>query len=116
MLADYVEVDQNYYDAVHLGMYNVVHRVAGNTKDVFAGYPVNVAAKTGTAQIGEGITNNAAFICYAPYEDPEIAVAVVIEKGYAGSNNAQVAKDVLDYYFSFKNSTVEMETENYLLK
>ncbi len=116
VLADYVEVDQNYYDAVHLGMYNVVHRVAGNTKDVFAGYPVNVAAKTGTAQIGEGITNNAAFICYAPYEDPEIAVAVVIEKGYAGSNNAQVAKDVLDYYFSFKNSTVEMETENYLLK
>lgn len=115
-VADRVVADQSFYDAIHIGMYNVVHRVVGNTRDVFTNFPVEVAAKTGTAQLGEGITNNAAFICYAPYDDPEIAVAVVIEKGYSGTNNAGVAKAVLDYYFSFKNSAAELETENYLLK
>ena len=115
-VAGRVSADQSFYDAVHLGMYNVVHRVIGNTRDVFTGYSVDVAAKTGTSQLGEGITNNAAFICYAPYDDPEIAVAVVIEKGYSGTNNANVAKAVLDYYFSFKDSAAELETENYLLK
>ncbi len=115
-IAASVTTDQSFYDAIHLGMYNVVHRVVGNTKDVFTGFSEEVAAKTGTAQVGEGITNNAAFICYAPYNNPEIAVAVVIEKGYSGTNNAQIAKDVLEYYFSFKNSVAELETENYLLK
>lgn len=111
-----VTTDQSFYDAVHIGMYNVVHRVIGNTKTVFTGFPVEVAAKTGTAQVGEGITNTAAFICYAPYDDPEIAVAVIIEKGYSGTNNADVAKAVLEYYFDFKNSAAELESENYLLK
>ncbi len=116
VLAGDLQINQEYYDAVHTGMYNVVHQISGNTKDVFTGFPVSVAAKTGTSQLGEGITNNGVFICYAPYEDPEIALAIVIEKGYAGSDMAGIARDVLDYYFSFKNSSVTLETENSLLK
>ena len=80
------------------------------------GIQPKVAAKTGTAQLGEGITNNAIFVCYAPYDDPEIALAVVIEKGNAGSAIATVAKQVLDYYFSFKNNSTVYENENALLK
>lgn len=115
-LAGDLALNQEYYDAVKMGMYNLVHKTPGNTRDVFANFPVSVAAKTGTSQLGEGITNNGVFICFAPYEDPEIAVAVVVEKGYAGSELATIARDVLDYYFSFKNSAVTLETENSLLK
>ncbi|NLV87393.1 MAG: hypothetical protein GX025_09305 [Clostridiales bacterium] len=116
IVADNMIMEQEYYDAVKLGMYNLVQRAQGNTKEVFSGYPVSVAAKTGTAQIGEGITNNAVFMCFAPYEDPEIAVAIVIEKGGAGAALAEIAKNVLDYYFGFKNSSADIESENSLLK
>ncbi len=116
VVADNMVMDQEYYDAVKLGMYNLVQRAQGNTREVFSGYPVSVAAKTGTAQIGEGLTNNAVFMCYAPYEDPEVAIAIVIEKGGAGSSLAEIAKTVLDYYFGFKNSSTDLESENSLLK
>ncbi|MDR1131886.1 MAG: hypothetical protein LBL15_05665 [Oscillospiraceae bacterium] len=115
-VADTVSLPQEYYDAVQLGLYNVANSAEGTAYQTFGSYPYKVAAKTGTAQLGEGITNNGVFICYAPYDDPEIAVAVVIEKGGAGSAIATIARDVLDYYFSFKNSSVTLETENSLLK
>ena len=111
-----VPADQSYYDAVHQGLYNVANATDGTAYKVFGNYGVKVAAKTGTAQLGEGITNNAIFMCYAPYDDPEIAVSVVIEKGNAGSAIATVAKQVLDYYFSFKNNSTVYENENALLK
>lgn len=115
-VVDTVKVDQSYYDAVHTGLYNVANSVNGTAYSIFGNYPYKVAAKTGTAQLGEAITNNGVFICYAPYDDPQIAIAVVVEKGGAGSKIASIARDVLDYYFSFKNSSVELETENSLLK
>ena len=116
VVAEDVDVSQEYYDAVHTGLYNVANAVNGTAHQIFGDYPYKVAAKTGTAQLGEAVTNNGVFICYAPYDDPEIAIAVVVEKGGAGSAIASIAKDVLDYYFSFKNSSVTLETENSLLK
>ncbi|MFB0919480.1 MAG: penicillin-binding transpeptidase domain-containing protein [Oscillospiraceae bacterium] len=116
IVADTVNVDQSYYDAVHQGLYNVANSVDGTAYAIFGSYPYKVAAKTGTAQLGEGVTNNGVFVCYAPYDDPQIAVAVVVEKGGAGSAIGYIARDVLDYYFSFKNSSVSLETENSLLK
>ncbi|MEG1164950.1 MAG: penicillin-binding transpeptidase domain-containing protein [Oscillospiraceae bacterium] len=115
-VADTVNVAQEYYDAVHLGMYNVANSVVGSAFKVFGNYPVKVAAKTGTAQLGENVTNNGVFVCYAPYDDPEIAIAVVVQKGGSGSEIAGIAKDILDYYFAFKNSSAKPETENSLLK
>jgi penicillin-binding protein 2 len=115
-VASTVGVDQSYFNAVHTGMYNVANSSDGTAYSIFGNYPVKVAAKTGTAQIGEAVTNNGVFVCYAPYDDPEIAVAVVVEKGYAGSAIGSIAKDVLDYYFNFKNSSVTTDTENSLLK
>lgn len=116
VVAGTVQVDQSYYDAVHTGLYNVANAADGSAYAVFGSYPYKVAAKTGTAQLGEAITNNGIFVCYAPYDDPQIAIAVVVEKGGAGSKIASIARDVLDYYFSFKNSSVALETENSLLK
>ena len=82
----------------------------------YNGETITVAAKTGTSQLGEDKTNNAVFMCYAPYDDPEVAVAIVVERGQAGSNLAGIAKDILDAYFSLGNKTVSADSENALLR
>jgi penicillin-binding protein 2 len=115
-VADTVYMDESYYDAVHLGMKQVGSDLASTVGQIFATANYTVAAKTGTAQLGEDRTNNAAFICFAPADDPQVAVAVVVEKGYAGSAVTPIAKEVLDYYFSFQDSTETMEKELSLLK
>ena len=63
---------------------------------------MKVAAKTGTAQLGDNQVNNAIFICYAPYDNPKVAVAVVVEHGSAGASIASIARDFLDAYFTVK--------------
>jgi len=76
----------------------------GTARRVFADYPVSVAAKTGTAETSndpEGTQANLSFICFAPMEDPEIAIAVMLEYGYNGTYAQNVAKDILDQYFGF---------------
>lgn len=104
------------YAAVQHGMYLVANDPAGSAYKDFFGYQVDVAAKTGTAQLGEDRTNNAVFICYAPYDNPEVAISIVVERGEAGSNLCAIAKDVLDTYFSIKNASNTQESENMLLK
>jgi len=112
-----VETEQEYWDAVHAGMRGVVtDPSAGSAYQIFLTAPYTVAAKTGTAQIGEGRTNNAVFICYAPYDNPEIAVAIAVEHGSAGASMGTIARDILDYYFAFKDSTVMLDAEGQLLK
>ena len=77
------------------GMRQVV--TSGTAKDVFGNYSIAVAAKTGTAEnIG---TDNVTFIAFAPYEKPEIAVAVVIEHGGSGKYSMNTAKAMFDAYF-----------------
>ena len=74
------------------------------------------AAKTGTAQKGENIVNDAIFICYAPFDNPEVAVAIVVERGKAGANCAFMARQILDAYFNIKSYTDTSEPEMALLK
>lgn len=112
-----IDAKQEYFDAIHEGMYGVANEAKyGTVYEAFVDAPYTVAAKTGTSQLGEGRTNNAVFICYAPYDDPEVAVAIVLEHGQAGSVAAAIAREIMDYYFSFKDSTVALESENVLLK
>ena len=111
-----VESDPKNYKAVQYGMYLVANAAEGSAYATFYNYPVTVAAKTGSAQRGEGTTDNAVFMCYAPYDDPGIAVAVVVEKGAAGSAIAQLAREVLDAYFSIKDSNETVESEMTLLQ
>lgn len=76
----------------------------GNAGTVFANYPVSIACKTGTGETSTGKNGtepNLSFICYAPADDPEIAVAVMIEQGNTGNYAKNVAKDILDQYFGF---------------
>ncbi len=76
--------------------------ISGTAKKYFADYPIPIAAKTGTAQTGlmDGSSDNGAFVCYAPFDDPEIAVVVYGEKAGHGSTMAQIGKEILDTYFA----------------
>ncbi len=98
--ASRLTISDEAYAAYTEGMRMVI--TEGSVKRYFKDYPIAVAAKTGTAQTdaGDAYSDNGAFVCYAPYEDPEIAVVVYGEKAGHGSTMAQIAKAVLDAYFS----------------
>ena len=85
--------------AIHSGMRMVVENLSG-----FANFPIEVAGKTGTAQQDKNRPNHALFVGYAPYGNPEIAVATRIPFGYTSHNAADVTKDILGVYFDVDES------------
>ncbi len=95
-----IDMDPAYWNAIHTGMRRVVEG-----KRYFADLDVNVAGKTGTAQENRNRPNHALFISYAPYEEPEIAVAVRVANGYSSDYAAQIAKDVYEYYYGLKEES-----------
>ena len=76
---------------------------------------VEAGAKTGTTQLGADITNNGCFVCFAPYDEPEIAVALVIEQGDAGARLASTAVEVVNAYFTAGGAETLITGENQLL-
>ena len=60
--------------------------------------------------------NDGLFICYAPYEDPEIAVAVVVERGHAGASVGFIARQIVDVYLNIRSYSNTSESEMSLLK
>jgi len=99
--------------AVQKGMYGVVDE--GSASSTFKDYSISLAGKTGTAQVGRNRANNALFVAYAPFENPEIAIAVVLEKGAKGANAASVAKDIFDEYFRLNKQEILPESFSELL-
>lgn len=97
-----IEISVDNLNAIRLGMFGVADE--GSAKQIFNGYPIGVGGKTGTAQTNKNVSNNALFISFAPFDEPEIAIAVVIERGYRGANAAYVARDIYDEYFGIKYS------------
>ena len=95
--ADYEDISDtltdSQWDALHSGMRQVV-----STMDRFQGFDIPVAGKTGTAQ-QTGHANHGLFIGYAPYDDPEITIAVRIANGYSSHNAATAARNVISYYY-----------------
>ena len=89
-----VDVSQNVWDDIHDGMYRVVQ-----THKQFDGLGVDVAGKTGTAEVNIYHPNHGMFIGYAPASDPEYAIAVRIENGYASGNACLAADDIFKYIF-----------------
>lgn len=97
LVVDNCAVSQKNLDIVQKAMLEVTQNEDGTAHSVFGDYKVKVAAKTGTAE--NAGSDHTTFICYAPYDKPEVAVAVVIEHGAKGRYSMQVAKDLLDGYF-----------------
>jgi penicillin-binding protein 2 len=95
--ADYEDISDtltdSQWDALHSGMRQVV-----STMDRFQGFDIPVAGKTGTAQ-QTGHANHGLFIGYAPYDDPEITIAVRIANAYSSHNAATAARNVISYYY-----------------
>ena len=106
-----MEISDSAYRAYTEGMRAVVTN--GTAKSIFANYPVAVAAKTGTAQHSgsKDASDNGAFVCYAPYDDPEISIAVYGEKAGHGSTMGQIAKAILDAYYSNAGSGITGENQ-----
>ncbi len=93
-------LDPAEWNAIHSGMRMVVE----NAKE-FSGFPVAVAGKTGTAQQNPTRANHALFVGYAPYDDPEIAIATRIAFGYTSHNASEVSRNILAYYFGVEDES-----------
>ena len=85
-------------EAVKEGMRLAV--TEGSARNYLWDYPIPVCAKTGTAQHGSGGSDHASLVVYAPADDPQIAIAIYVEKGAQGGNLGSIAVDIMDYYFS----------------
>ena len=94
------------------GMQMTVGDYSGTAFSYLNDYPIPLAAKTGTAQHGSGGSDNASFICYAPADDPQIAIAVYVEHGAQGGNLANVVRPILDAYFSQESKYETTYSEN----
>ena len=91
------------WSAVKKGMYNVVNTSTNSLNTLYGNLGVTVAGKTGTAQINPSTPHHALFVSFAPYENPEICVTVVIPNGYKSANAAYIAREVLGLYFNNEN-------------
>ncbi len=94
-----IEMPAENWDAIHLGMRQVIEGRA-----YYNDLEVNVAGKTGTVEENANRANHAVFVCYAPYEQPEIAIATRIANGYTSTYAAQTTKDIIKYYFELENA------------
>ena len=97
-----MEISDEAYEAVVEGMLKVTQDPLGTANAYFYdwGMDVNVCGKTGTAEHGSGGSNHGAFVCFAPAEDPEIAIAVYAEHGGQGGNLSAVCKAIMEVYFA----------------
>ena len=112
-----LDIDESIFDSIQYGMWGVIYDSASTLTDQWLDSDIVVAAKTGTAQRGEGLVNNAMFILFAPYDDePEIAIAIAVEKGGAGATLSPVARKIVDYYFTFQSNANTVEDAYTLLK
>lgn len=104
-------VDPSLFDPIFEGM--VAASRTGTAATYFGNYPVDVASKTGTPETAD--LPNSTFICFAPADDPQIAISVVIEQGWHGYTGAPVARDILDAYFSSDVTAQEPQQSGTLL-
>lgn len=107
-----IPVKDSTIEAVKAGMVAVTHRNDGTAASVFKDFPFTVAGKTGTSETGREATesSNGLFVCYAPYDDPQIAIVVVVEHGVWGSWTAPIAKDIMMAYFKLNDTDITIDS------
>lgn len=112
-----VESDSWNWDAVHDGMYLVLNSPMNEQNYLeWITCPWTCCGKTGTAQKGEHVANDAIFLCYGPMKDPQIAIAVVVERGGAGAAVQFIARQIMDVYINICSYSDSSEREMTLLK
>lgn len=111
---DEIGLEQSSIDAVKRGMGMLASE--GSVASYFRNLPVQVGAKTGTAQVAKESEANAIFVAFAPYDDPEIAISIVVERGGSGTYVAAIAQEILEYYFSARDAMDALPAENTLIR
>lgn len=96
------EIDQNIFKTLKHGMHDVVNKNYGTAYRHFKKFPITVAGKTGTAQTS-GSANHGWFGGFAPYQNPEIAVVVLIENSGSSAYSIPIAREIMAYYFGLRN-------------
>ena len=109
-----VSISDSTLEAVKEGMLGYT-QPGGSVYNAFRSCVVTAGAKTGTSQLGGDQTENGVFVCFAPYDDPEIAVAIVIEHATWGSNVAPTGVEILNAYFAADEGGNAVTGENQLL-
>lgn len=101
-----IDIKEENINAIFEGMRSVTGDSGGTAYGTFSSFPIEVAGKTGTATAGSG-SDNAWFVGFAPYHDPEIAVVVIVEHGGHGYYTAQAVKAIMEEYFGYNNDVDE---------
>jgi len=109
---NHVEISASTLAAVKAGMGELVR--TGSVSGAFRSCLVSAGAKTGSAQVGQELANGV-FVCFAPFDDPEIAVAIVVEKGGSGGALAPAAVEMVNAYFRRSDDDNAVLQENVLL-
>lgn len=100
-----LDIKQENLDAVLEGMKSVTTETGGTAYGVFRDFDIEVGGKTGSSEVGDKV--NAWFAGFAPFDDPEIAVVVMVENGAHGSYTAEVAKEIIEEHFNLKEDIKE---------
>ena len=109
-----IDIQDKNLEAVKAGM--LMLTTEGSVARHFKNLGVQAGAKTGSAQVSAQTESDALFVCFAPYDDPEVAIAIVVEHGGSGSELGAMAADILSYYFSAKETREELLLENTLIR
>ena len=115
-----LNINKEYINAIKEGMRSVTSETGGTGYSIFKNTGIDLAGKTGTSQVSQG-SNNAIFVGFAPYDNPQIAVVAVVEHGGEGTYSANVVKPILEEYFKIyneqkaneRNQTVENKNINF---
>lgn len=100
-----LNVNNDNIKAILKGMKGVTSE-GGTAYSAFADFDIEVGGKTGSAQTGDGKDAHAWFVGFAPYDDPEIAVVVLVEHGGTGGYTAGVAREIMEEYFGMNANSV----------
>jgi penicillin-binding protein 2 len=99
VIMDRLPISDANYKAIVDGMVMVTQEIDGTAFMAYRHYPIKVAAKTGTADDNPTRSAHAAFICFAPADDPQIAIAVYVEHGGHGNALGYIPQAIMDIYF-----------------
>lgn len=109
---NHVDMSEETLQSIKEGTRNLA---TGSLSYYFNDCIVSAGCKTGTAETASSLANGC-FVAYAPYDDPQIAVCVVIEQGTAGANLASIAVDLINAYFSNASASAAIIGDNTLLQ
>ena len=103
---DGIQLNKDYLNIVLGGMQSVTQEVGGTAYNIFKDFSIKVGGKTGSAEApGEKV--HAWFVGYAPFDDPEIAIVVMVENGGHGNYTAEVVRDIMAEYFGMNTQDIQ---------